>query len=86
MVRSKKKAAQPEAAKGPETKRIAYTVNETARMFGRTRGTIYNWVKTGVLREIKVPGGLGMIEAESVADLIEGRTQLKSIMTRKAKR
>jgi predicted site-specific integrase-resolvase len=72
MVRSKKTATKPEAVK-----RVAYSVKETAEMFGRTRGTIFNWVQTGLLREIRVPGGLNMIEAQSVEDLLAGRTQLK---------
>jgi excisionase family DNA binding protein len=74
MVRSKKATGQE-----PETtKRVAYTVKEAAKMFGRSRGTINAWVKTGVLREMKVPGGLAMVTARSVDDLLAGRARLKA--------
>jgi excisionase family DNA binding protein len=54
----------------PETKRVAYTTGEVATMLGRDRTTVWRWLKRGVLREGKVPGGRRMVTAASLEKLL----------------
>ena len=52
-------------------KRVAYTTGEVAAMLGRDRTTVWRWLKRGVLREVKVPGGRRMVTASSLEKLLK---------------
>lgn len=59
-------------------KRAAYKLAEVARIFGCDPKTIYRWLDKGLLQEIPVPGGRRMVNAQSVEDLISGKTKIGS--------
>jgi excisionase family DNA binding protein len=54
----------------PTTKRVAYTTGEVATMLGRDRTTVWRWLKRGVLREVRVPGGRRLVTAASLEKLL----------------
>ena len=59
----------------PETKRVAYTMAEVARMTGRNRSTVGRWMKRGVLQSVKVPGGRALVSAASLERLLREGTR-----------
>lgn len=52
--------------------RVAYSIIEVARLFGRDRVTIHRWLEQGLLREIRIPRRHRMVDARSVEKLLRG--------------
>lgn len=69
----------PRMKKEPLARR-AYRIKETADLIGVSRATIYRLIESGALRVITIPGGLRLIDAKSVEEVLSGK-----IPTRKRK-
>ena len=63
---------RPIKQREPE-KRVAYKITETARMLGCNRKTVYRWLKTGLLREVPIPGGKRLVDGRSLEKLLAGK-------------
>lgn len=50
----------------------AFRVKDTAKSIGVTQRTIYNWIKAGRLKTVKV-GGCRLIPAAEIRSLIESK-------------
>ena len=60
------------------TRRVAYSLQEVMELTGRSRWTIQRWINRGLLKEIKIPRGQRMVQADSLEALMVGEARRKA--------
>lgn len=56
-----------------EKGRVAYSINEVAEMFGKSRRTIHRWIENDIVQTIKIAGSTYIPATEIVRLLAEGQ-------------